>query len=133
METATANMDDPQTYANPETGPYWHAAAEGRLLIKGCTACGEAHWYPRHLCPHCGSAATEWRESAGTGTIYTFTVMRRGAPRVVAYVTLDEGVTIFTNITDCDPDRLRIGQAVRARMARQEDGSFLPVFVPVEG
>lgn len=124
------NRDDPQTWANPETGPYWHAAAGGQLLLKHCTACDQAHWYPRHFCPHCGSDCTEWRESQGRGEVYTFTVMRRPAPRVIGYVTLDEGISIFTNIVDCDPDSLQIGQRVQARMAEQADGTFLPVFAP---
>jgi uncharacterized protein len=43
---------------NPETKPYWDAAAEGKLLIKKCTACGELHFYPRAHCPFCFSDET---------------------------------------------------------------------------
>ena len=38
---------------NLESKPFWEAAKEGRFLIKRCTACGEAHWYPRIMCPYC--------------------------------------------------------------------------------
>ena len=41
----------PAPEANPETKPFWDAAAEGKLLIKRCRACGEAHYYPRTLWP----------------------------------------------------------------------------------
>ena len=41
----------PAPEPNVETQPFWDAAAEGRLLIKRCGACGEPHYYPRALCP----------------------------------------------------------------------------------
>ena len=52
--------------------------------------------------------------------------MRRLAePYAVAYVTLDEGVTVLTNLVDCDFDRLAIGAPVRAVF---KDG--IPMFTP---
>ena len=91
----------------PETAPFWEAAAKGKLLVKRCTACGRAHHYPRPLCPFCGSDRTELRDSAGRGVVYSFSVMRRATPPyVIAYVTLDEGPTMMTNLVDCDFDAL---------------------------
>src|ERR1700733_992408 len=94
--TARAIPAPPQ---NLESKPFWDAAAEGRFLIKRCTACGQPHWYPRTRCPFCFSADTVWEESPGQGVIYTWTVMRRGAPQpyAIGYVTLDEGVSLLTN------------------------------------
>src|SRR3984893_19525356 len=100
---------------SPEPPPFWDAATKGRLLLKRCTACGRAHHYPRPICPFCGSDRTEWTESPGRGVIYSFSVMRRAAPPyVIAYVTLDEGVTMMTGLVECDFDALRIGQKGRA-------------------
>src|SRR5262249_21907599 len=93
----------PAPPVNPETKPFWDAAAQGRLLIKRCTACDEPHWYPRALCPFCGSERTEWMEASGHGTIYAYSVFRRAQiPYAIAYVTLAEGPTMMTNIVDCD-------------------------------
>src|SRR5262247_319325 len=104
----------PPPPVNPETKPFWDAAAQGRLLIKCCTACDEPHWYPRAICPFCGSERTEWMEASGHGTIYSYSVFRRAPiPYAIAYVTLAEGPTMMTNIVDCDLDAIRIGQAVR--------------------
>jgi uncharacterized OB-fold protein len=115
----------------PETTPYWTAAAEGRLLVKYCTACGEYHFYPRALCPFCFSDQTEWRDAAGTGTIYSFSVTRRGeVPYAIAYVTLAEGPTMMTNIVDCDLDAIRIGQKVRLVFKPSENGQPIPMFTP---
>ena len=115
----------------PDTGPFWDGAAKGKLLVKTCTACGRAHHYPRPLCPFCGSNRTEWKESAGRGVIYSFSVMRRASPPyVIAYVTLDEGVTMMTNLVECDFDALRVGQPVRLVFKPSDGGPPVPMFTP---
>jgi uncharacterized OB-fold protein len=116
---------------NPETKPFWDAAAAGRLLIKTCRACGKAHHYPRALCPFCFSDRTEWQEAAGAGTIYSYSVMRRAPePYAIAYVTLSEGVTMMTNIVDCDLDAIRIGQTVKLVFKPSDGGPPVPMFTP---
>ena len=114
------------------TAPFWQAASEGRLLIKRCKACGEPHWYPRPFCPHCGSDHTEWEPASGSGTIYSFTVTRKAGPvpYVLAYVTLDEDVTILTNLVDAEMEALHIGQRVNVTFRQAEGGGAVPVFRP---
>lgn len=107
------------TYAAPERNPgdesFFEAAKKGELLLKHCGDCGETHYYPRALCPHCMSDKVQWQKALGEGVIYTFSVTRRAGPipYVIAYVTLKEGVTMMTHIVDCDIDSVRIGQQVR--------------------
>lgn len=118
--------------ANPGDEPYFMAAAENKLLIKSCSACGENHFYPRPICPFCFSDRTEWAEVKGSGEIYTFSVTRRAGPTpyAIAFVTLDEGVTMMTNIVDCDLDTIRIGQRVKVVFKPTEDGQPVPCFAP---
>ncbi len=112
-----------------ESRPFYAAAAEGRFLIKRCTACREPHWYPRDLCPFCG-ADTQWEESPGMGAIYTYSVMRRAkTPYAIGYVTLDEGVTLLTNFVG-DLDALAIGQRVKVQFQPTEGGPPVAVFGP---
>lgn len=120
----------PAPKPNAENQPYFDAAAEGKLLIKRCAACGESHFYPRAICPFCFSDRTEWRQASGTGTIYSYSVMRRGAPvpYAIAYVTLAEGVTMLTNIVDCDFDSIRIGQPVKVVFKPTDGGPPVPMF-----
>jgi uncharacterized protein len=121
----------PAPPVSPETRPFWDAAAAGRLLIKYCTACAQVHHYPRAICPFCGSDRTEWREASGRGTIYSYSVMRRApVPYAIAYVTLEEGPTVMTNIVDCDLDAIRIGQAVRVAFRPTDGGPAVPMFAP---
>ncbi len=116
----------------PETQVYWEAAVQGKLMIKRCAACGEYHHYPRSICPFCFSDKTEWREAAGKGEIYTYSVMRRlEIPYAIAYVTLEEGVSMMTNIVDCDLDTIRIGQKVRVVFRPSDGGPPVPMFAPI--
>ncbi|VTU31745.1 putative nucleic-acid-binding protein containing a Zn-ribbon [Variovorax sp. PBL-H6] len=113
------------------TQPYWSAAGQGVLKIKRCTACAKPHFYPRALCPYC-LGDTEWIDARGTGTIYSVSVTRRAGPipYAIAYVRLDEGVTMLTNIVDCDLDTLRIGDRVEVCFKPADAGNVVPMFRP---
>ena len=124
-----------RTYPDPainlESERYWAAAREGVLLLKKCRPCGLTQFYPRAVCPHCLSGDTEWYAASGKGRIYTYSVMRRvETPFAIAYVTLDEGVTMMTNIVECDLDGIAIGQEVEVTFRTTEGGHALPVFRP---
>jgi hypothetical protein len=116
--------------SNAEAKPFFDAAREGRLLIKRCLACKELHYYPRAVCPFCASDRTEWVAAQGRGSVYSYSVMRRAEkPYAIAYVTLEEGVTLLTNLVDCDFGALRIGMPVRVVFkAKGED--TIPMFAP---
>ena len=124
----------PSPMVSVETKPFWDAAAEGRFLIKRCTACEKPFWYPRNICPHCASEATEWVESAGEGVVYTFSIMRKSptGPYALGYVTLDEGPAVLTNFVDVTPEDLKIGMRVKVKFQTTEGGGPpAPVFAPI--
>jgi uncharacterized OB-fold protein len=122
----------PAPSVNPENKAYFDAAASGKLILRYCSACKEFHHYPRALCPHCFSDRTEWRDAKGTGTVYTCSVLRRGVPvpYCIAYVTLDEGVSMLTNIVDCDLDAVKIGMKVKVVFKPTDGGAPVPMFAP---
>jgi hypothetical protein len=133
----TPALPAPAPAINPETRPYWDATLQGKLLLRTCNNCGTVIWYPRSLCPACGSFDTGWTQAAGTGTIYSFAVTRRGAgayaaaaPYVLAYVELAEGPRMMTNIVDADIDSLRIGDPVEVVFHDTGQGAALPRFRP---
>jgi uncharacterized OB-fold protein len=112
---------------NPEAAPFWSGAAEGRLVLPVCDACGHHIWYPRSWCPVCQCEDVTWTELSGRGTVYARTVLTKGmgpwadaAPYVVAYVELDEGPRVLTNVVTDDPASVVIGTPVEA------------VFVPLD-
>ena len=116
----------------PESQAFWTAADEGRLLLKKCNDCGEVHHYPRDICPHCLSADTAWVQASGQGTVYSFSTMGKGeAAYTLAFVTLDEGVTLMTNLVDCDPAQVSIDDTVQVVFKPTEGGPAVPRFTPV--
>ncbi|MDD9906892.1 MAG: OB-fold domain-containing protein [Rhodospirillaceae bacterium] len=114
-----------------ENEAFWAAANEGKLMIPRCKDTGQFFWYPRNLSPFTLSNNVEMVEASGKGTIYTYSVMRRADPQyVIAYVTLEEGITMMTNIVDCDYDTVAVGQAVELDFYETENGQKVPVFKP---
>ena len=114
---------------DPEAGPVLQALAEGRLLLRRCNACRDAHFYPRSPCPFCGGDELEWEQAAGTGSIYTYSVTRQGPePWVIAYVTLTEGPTLMTNIVDTPHEELAIGLEVELVARETPHGIHAPFF-----
>jgi uncharacterized OB-fold protein len=57
---STVERKYPAPAINPEIKPFFDAAAEGKLALKKCAACGQIHHYPRAICPFCASDLTEW-------------------------------------------------------------------------
>ncbi|GLH77157.1 MULTISPECIES: Zn-ribbon domain-containing OB-fold protein [unclassified Bradyrhizobium] len=119
---------------DPATAPFFAATAVGAFRVKVCVSCRKPHWYPRPLCPYC-LGDTEWSDVTGKGEIYSVSVTRRAGPTpyAIAYVRLDEGITMLSNIVDCNLDSLRIGQRVRVVFKPAEDGTMIPMFVPDQG
>ena len=93
----------PAPPVNVEYEEFWSKANDGKLLLPRCMDTNQFFWYPRKISPFTLSANVEWVEAAGRGVIYTFSVMRRADPQyVIAYVRLVEGITMMTNIVECD-------------------------------
>lgn len=118
---------------NPESAPFWEAASRGELLIGQCGDCCRPHYFPRRHCPHCGSGSVEWRPAGGEGEIYSFVNVARGpaGPFIMAYVTLDEGVSLITRISAENPADLAIGRRVTLSFAPSDGGAPYPVFTPL--
>jgi uncharacterized OB-fold protein len=120
------------------TRPYWDAAREGRLVVQRCGSCGRAWHPPLPRCPHCHAPGPGWQQVAGTGTVYTYTVVTHPThialasqvPYVVAIVELTEGPRVVTGITGCEPRDVRAGMPVRVRFTEVADGVTIPYFEP---
>jgi len=117
-----------QPRPTPETERFFTAAAEGRLELPVCNACDLVIWYPRSFCPDCQTSEVTWTPMSGSGTVYSYTVTRGGVggrwrahlPFVVAYVQLDEGPIVLTNLVDTDPDAVHVDQRVSVVFDRSE-------------
>lgn len=119
-------LPTPRPVVDPATQAYWDAAETGHLVVPHCPACDLPFWYPRGFCPRCGGDAVAWRAASGLGEVYSYSVVRRAAgpwaehvPFVLAFVTLDEGVTVQANVVGCSAAELEPGLRVRAVFERQ--------------
>ena len=135
---STVPLPAPVPPVNPETKPFRDATSQGRLLVRQCDDCQSLIWYPRAICPECSSLRTSWLEVSGWGTVYSYTVNYRGegayrdrGPYVLAYVELDEGPRMMTNIVDAGDTGVAVGMPVEMVFHDTGEGSALPRFRPV--
>ena len=123
----------------PFTEPFWEATKQRKLLVQTCKSCGARIFFPRRQCPECWSTDLDWMEASGKATIFAFSVTYEGVeemfvddlPIILAWVDLPEGIRMQTNIIDCDPDSVEIGQEVEVVFKDVTDEITLPYFRPV--
>jgi uncharacterized OB-fold protein len=119
---------------------WFEAAAQGRLLIQKSAADNTYQWYPRAHVVGSLSPDVDWVEAAGTGRIYSYTIVHRtpnaefadDCPYVLAIVELDEGVRLSTRIVDTPLDQLRCDLPVRVTFERIDDEITLAYFTATE-
>jgi len=110
----------PLPHLDEENRPWWEALKRHELYLQKCRDCAALRYYPRAQCPECLSPRTDWVRASGRGKVYTFTAtwqnqaagFRESLPYVMAYVQLDEGPKMLTNIIDCGPEQVKIGMPV---------------------
>ena len=121
-----------ETASGPDAA-YQEFLAQGEFRIQQCDACARHVFYPRVLCPHCGSTQLGWRMASGNGVVYACSVIM-GKPGTnsdyaVVLVDLQEGVRLMSHVVDCDQHTVTIGMPVSARIIEKE-GKPLVVFAP---
>lgn len=128
------NADLRTPVRTPETDAFWDAANEEVLLYAKCRDCGKPHYYPRKVCPFCFSTKVDFLKASGLAKVYAFSLFYKGRPPYIsAWVMLNEGVAILSNIIECDSDNLKIGATVKVVFRAVTDGQKIPVFVPFSG
>lgn len=103
-----------------ETAPFWEAAAEGRLVVEHCPACGTDSFPPRGICRRCRNREMGFVEVAGPGHVYSFTVNhQRWLPDLEVPFTIvlvefaaHPGVRVVGRLRGCAPEDVAIGMAV---------------------
>lgn len=124
-----------QPTRSPEAQPFWEGCREQRLMLPQCTACKRFHFYPRAFCPYCDSREIAWVRSQGTGTVYSFAVVRQKIepafahliPYAIAIVDLSEGVRMLSRI-EGPPDKVACGKPVRVTFETLSPALTLPLF-----
>ncbi len=114
------DFEHPKPAASWETRAYWEGCGRHELVLQRCDDCGSVQHRPRAICASCLSSAVSHFVASGRGRVYTYTITRQNGvppfrdalPYVLAYVDLEEGPRLMTNIVGCDPEEVSIGQEV---------------------
>jgi acetyl-CoA acetyltransferase/uncharacterized OB-fold protein len=117
---------------------FWTSGADGSLRFQECRSCESLIHPPAPVCRYCRSRDIAVRAVSGNATLAGFTVNHRfslpgmPAPYVIAQVAIaeDPRVRLTTNIVECDPEGLELGQPVEVVFEQVED-VWLPLFQPV--
>ena len=106
---------------------------QGNFLIQHCAACTRNVFFPRMICPHCGSDRLGWFAPSGEGVVYSTTVVRRkaeqGGDYNVALIDLREGVRMMSRVDGITPSDVKIGMQVQAQVIDGTEGKLV-VFNP---
>jgi hypothetical protein len=122
------------------TAPFWDAAAQHRLVVPRCTACGTYRFPPTPFCWRCQAQTVDWVERPGHGTVYSFTVvwhpllpdLADSVPYAPAVVALDDtdGIRVVGAVRDADTTAVRIGLPVDLVWRDVRDGVTVPTWRP---
>lgn len=120
--------------------PFWDWARQHELRLQRCLDCGRP-WAPvGPVCPHCFSERFEWARMSGRGTIASWVVFHklyhpgfaRDIPYNVAFIELDEGPRLISNVVGVPNERVHIGMPVEVVFDDVDQNVSLPKFRPVK-
>ena len=134
MSKATRWLPEPDEYNQP----FFDGARAGELRMQCCSDCSGWMYPVKKRCQHCGSTDLAWRVVSGRGTLYSHARLQRvyhprhegRLPLIMAWIDLEEGVRIPSNLVDCDPADAKVGMAVQVTFEQFPDGAAIPVFRP---
>ena len=114
---------------------YFDHLAQGEFMLQHCTGCAKVVFYPRAVCPHCGSDSLEWRPATGRGAVYSTSVVRqrpeKGGVYNVALIDFTEGGRMMSRVEGIAPEAVSIGMAVVAEIDRSGERPLV-VFRPAD-
>jgi uncharacterized OB-fold protein len=114
-------LDKPLPRANEDSRKYWDGCNAGKLLFQRCNRCGKAQFYARAICRHCHEADLRFEESAGLGSVHSFSLVFRppspafqdDVPYFIVLVDVDEGFRMMSNLPGAEPSKVKIGSRVK--------------------
>lgn len=121
------------------TRPFWEGAAQGRLMMQRCEACGTVNFHPKPWCVECGSRKLSWQQVKNQGTVYSYTVSHSVAmnlpgwelPVILALVDVDDAARMYAQVVGVGEDGIRVGMRVEAVFEPIGAGAGIPKFRPL--
>jgi uncharacterized protein len=116
--------------------PYWEGCRRHQLLYQRCAECSFRGLSAFTVCAHCHATSPVWEESAGRGSLYSWTVVWRPpdpsfqVPYAPAVVRLDDELFMLSAVIGCEPEALHEGLRLAVEFHRASDEITLPYFRP---
>jgi len=119
-----------------DTRNFWEGCKAHALRLPRCKGCDHLFYPPQALCPHCLSSDLEWVKASGKGKIYSMTIIHQNGspgfkdetPYVMAYVMLDEGVQMLSNVVGAEPYEVKVDMPVEVAFEDITEEISLPKF-----
>jgi uncharacterized OB-fold protein len=117
--------------------PFWDAAKRHELLAYQCQNC-RAYYSLVVDCVKCNSPKMAWVKVSGRGKVFTYTIYhqlynpmwKEDIPYNAAWVQLDEGPIMMTNIVGCKNEDIKVGMPVEVVYDDITPEVTLPKFKP---
>jgi uncharacterized OB-fold protein len=120
-----------------DTQEFWAGTKQREFRYQQCKETGEVIFYPRRHSTASTSGGLEWKVASGKAKVYSFSVVRQSyhpffrnlVPYTVAWVDLEEGPRILSNVTDVAPEDVEIGMDLELHWEEHEE-LCIPLFKP---
>ena len=95
--------------------------SQGKFMIQRSKSLNQFFFHPRVAFPGTGERDLEWVEASGNGIVHSTTCNRRlpekGGDFNISLITLEEGPRMMARVEGVEPDKVDIGQKVKARIS----------------
>ena len=95
--------------------------SQGKFMIQRSKSLNQFFFHPRVAFPGTGERDLEWVEASGNGIVHSTTCNRRlpekGGDFNLSLITLEEGPRMMARVEGVKPDKVDIGQKVKARIS----------------
>jgi len=107
--------------------------ANKEFKIQHCGDCQRHVFYPRFLCPHCGSPQLSWVTASGAGIVYSTSVPRGSAEGDynISLIDLAEGPRMMSRVEGIAAEAVVIGMKVQAFIG-EINGNPVVLFKPAQ-
>ena len=135
-KTSPNEISRPKPVIEDWSKEFFASGGEGRLRLQQCNHCGKTIYFPKIMCPECGSRDYTWVEQPLEATLYSFSTIRvpenpyfqDAIPFMICLAELENGVRIFGRLECGGGTNPEIKDRITMRFEKVEDGVWLPYF-----
>ena len=127
-------------FEESDTAPFWEGTMDRRLRFQRCSDCDTVIFHPRRHCVGCLGCDLTWHDASGRGTVYSYSIVRQSyhpffrqhVPYVVAWVDLDEGPRLLSNVVGIEDPTNEVHCGMPVRVEWEPHGDYaIPLFRPL--